>query len=264
MSDDVRRFAGKVAIVTGAAGGIGAALAAELVAGGARVVAVDLGEIASPPAGAVALAGDVGDTGVIEETIALAESQFGPVDMYFANAGVMGSSGIGTEEEWELGLGVNFHAHVRAARLLVPGWVERGSGHFVPTASAAGLLTQVGSAIYSVSKHAAESFAEWLSVTYGDQGVGVTCLCPMGVDTPLVRTAEASSDPAERRAIRAVTASGAVLRADDVARQTLDAVAKGEFLVLPHPEVRAMWVNRAKDTDRWLSGMRRMQAGLGD
>lgn len=262
MDDVAGHLDGKVAIVTGAASGIGAALVSQLAGHGARVVAVDRAENSGPPPGVLALSGDVSDSDVIARSIELAETEFGPVDMYFANAGVMGGADIGSEDEWATGMDVNFYAHVRAARLLVPGWAERGSGHFVSTASAAGLLTQVGAAVYSATKHAAEAFAEWLSVTYGDSGVGVTCLCPMGVDTALVRDGAASADPRARAAIRAVTSAGAVLSSDDVARQTLAAVAAGEFLVLPHPEVRDMWQGRAGDTQRWISGMRRYQAAV--
>lgn len=257
-------FRGKVAVVTGAASGIGAALVAELAGAGARVVAVDLAAIEGAPDGVEVLAGDVSDSDVIRAAIRRAEERFGPVDLYVANAGVMGGPDIGDEEQWAAGMDVNLYAHVRAARELVPGWLERGGGHFVVTASAAGLLTQIGSAIYSTSKHAAVAFSEWLSVTYGDRGIDVTCLAPMGVDTALVRDGAASEDPRERRAIRAVTSAGQVLSAPDVARRTLAAVAAREFLVLPHPEVRAMWQKRAADTDRWIRGMRRVQAGLAD
>lgn len=262
MDDVARHFDGKVAIVTGAASGIGAALTAQLAANGARVVAVDVAEISGTPDCVATLAGDVSDSDVIQRAITLAETEFGPVDVYFANAGVMGGADLGTEDEWAFGMDVNFHAHVRAARALLPGWLERGEGYFVSTASAAGLLTQVGSAVYSASKHAAEAFAEWLSVTYGDRGIGVSCLCPMGVDTALVRDGAASEDSRARAAIKAVTSAGAVLSADDVARQTLEAVAADEFLVLPHPEVRDMWTGRAADTGRWLRGMRRINAAL--
>lgn len=264
MNDAGRHFDGKAAIVTGAASGIGAALVSQLAEYGARVVAVDRAEISGPPDGVVSLVGDVSDSAVIHRAIALAETEFGPVDLYFANAGVMGGADIGSEDEWATGMDVNFYAHVRAARELVPGWVERGGGHFVSTASAAGLLTQVGSAIYSATKHAAEAFAEWLSVTYGSRGVDVTCLCPMGVDTALVREGAASEDPRARTAIKAVTSAGEVLSAEDVARQTLAAVAAREFLVLPHARVRDMWVNRAGDTQRWIRGMQRYQDVLSD
>ena len=133
---------------------------------------------------AVGVGADVSDTAQIEQLIQRAESEFGPVDLYFANAGITGVSGLDvTEDEWDRSIDVNLRAHIRAAQLLVPGWIDRGEGYFVSTASAAGLLTQLGSATYSVTKHAAVGFAEWLNITYGDQGVRVSCLCPMGVNT---------------------------------------------------------------------------------
>ncbi|APE33438.1 dehydrogenase [Nocardia mangyaensis] len=263
-------IAGKVAIVTGAGAGIGAALAHRLVAGGARVVVADLdADTAAKVAGvlgadAVAVGGDVGAESVVAELIAVAEREFGPVDLYFANAGIGGGPGLdSTEEQWAAALNVNVMAHVRAARLLVPGWVERGSGYFVSTASAAGLLTQIGSAPYSVTKHAAVGFAEWLSVTYGDQGVRVSCVCPMGVDTRLLTGDLIPDDPdASALAIKAVTTAGAVLSPEDVADTVVEAMAAEHFLILPHPEVLRMYRNKGSDYDRWLAGMRRFQTML--
>ncbi|MGI9206452.1 MAG: SDR family NAD(P)-dependent oxidoreductase, partial [Rhodococcus sp. (in: high G+C Gram-positive bacteria)] len=169
---------GKVAIVTGGGGGIGGALAARLVQEGARVVVADLDADAArrvvdeiDATSAIAVGTDVSDTEAIRGLVERAEAEFGPVDLYFANAGITGPPGLGiAESAWDQVLDVNLRAHIRAANILVPGWVERGSGYFVSTASAAGLLTQIGSAAYSVTKHAAVGFAEWLSVTYGDQG----------------------------------------------------------------------------------------------
>lgn len=263
-------IAGKVAIVTGAGAGIGAALAQRLVTGGARVVVADLdADSAAKVAGelgenAVAVGGDVADEQVVAALIEAAERAFGPVDLYFANAGIGGGPGLdSTEEQWAAAIEVNVMAHVRAARLLVPGWVERGSGYFVSTASAAGLLTQIGSAPYSVTKHAAVGFAEWLSVTYGDQGVGVSCLCPMGVDTRLLSGDLIPENPeAAALAIKAVKTAGAVLSPEEVAETVVEAVAAGHFLILPHPEVLQMYRNKGADYDRWLSGMRRFQAML--
>ncbi|MFT4201329.1 SDR family oxidoreductase [Gordonia sp. (in: high G+C Gram-positive bacteria)] len=260
---------GRVAIVTGAASGIGAALSAELVARGARVVVADLDETATartaarlPEGSAVAVAGDTSDPAVIEAQIAAAERAFGPVDLYFANAGIAGAAGLAaTDEDWARALDVNLLAHVRAARALVPGWVERGSGHFVTTASAAGLLSQIGSATYSTTKHAAVGFAEWLSLTYGDDGVGVSCVCPMGVDTALLRPDRPVSD-AEALMLHTVESAGEVLDPADVAVMVLDAVAADRFLVLPHPEVLEMYRGKGADYGRWLAGMRRLQRGM--
>ncbi|MFE3544988.1 SDR family oxidoreductase [Nocardia sp. NPDC059177] len=263
-------IAGKVAIVTGAGGGIGAGLARRLVAGGARVVVADLDADAAAKvaeelgAQAIAVGGDVTDRLVIAELIAAAELEFGPVDLYFANAGIGGGPGLdSTEAQWSAALEVNVLAHVRAAELLVPGWVERGSGYFVSTASAAGLLTQIGSAPYSVTKHAAVGFAEWLSVTYGDQGVRVSCLCPMGVDTRLLTGELIPDDPdASALAIKAVKTAGKVLSTEEVAETVVAAMAAEHFLILPHPEVLEMYRHKGADYDRWISGMRRFQAML--
>ncbi|UGT53729.1 SDR family oxidoreductase [Nocardia asteroides] len=261
-------IAGKVAIVTGAGAGIGAALARRLVDGGARVVVADLdADNAAKVAdelGAIAVGGDVADEAVIRTLIETAEREYGPVDLYFANAGIGGGPGLdSTEDQWSAAIDVNVMAHVRAARLLVPGWVERGSGYFVTTASAAGLLTQIGSAPYSVTKHAAVGFAEWLSMTYGDQGVRVSCLCPMGVDTRLLSGDLIPDAPeAAALAIKAVTTAGKVLSPEEVADTVVAAMAAEHFLILPHPEVLEMYRHKGADYDRWLSGMRRFQAML--
>ncbi|WP_181720980.1 SDR family oxidoreductase [Nocardia gipuzkoensis] len=264
-------ISGKVAIVTGAGAGIGAALAGRLVAAGARVVladldaasAADVAESLGPEA--VAVGGDVADEAVIRATIDRAEAEFGPVDLYFANAGIGGGAGLdSTDQQWAAALEVNVLAHVRAARLLVPGWLERGGGYFVGTASAAGLLTQLGSAPYAVSKHAAVGFAEWLSVTYGDRGIRVSCVCPMGVDTRLLHGGLVPPEHAAEAelAVKAVTSAGAVLAPDEVADIVLAGVAEEHFLILPHPEVLKMYRHKGSDYDRWIDGMRRFQAAL--
>ena len=264
---------GKVAIVTGAGGGIGAALAEAAVEAGARVVLADLkadgleavaGRINAQYSGAaIAVAGDVSDSEHIAKLIASAKENFGPVDVYFANAGVGGGMNLeASEAEWDLAHQVNVMAHVRAATQLIPEWVERQTGYFVSTASAAGLLTQIGSATYSVSKHAAVAFAEWLSVTYGDQGVKVSCLCPMGVNTNMLTGGNESTDAVAQQAARAVTDAGQVLEPEDVAQIVLAAMVEETFLILPHREVLMFWQRKSGDYDRWLSGMRRYQASL--
>lgn len=269
---------GTVAIVTGAGGGIGAAIARALVAAGGRVVLTDIDaapvmavadrinadRINSESAdGAVALAGDASSAEHIESAVRLAEDRFGPVDLYFANAGVSGAPGLdASDADWSRTLDINLLAHVRAARRLVPEWLERGGGYFVGTASAAGLLTQLGSATYSVTKHAAVGFAEWLAATYGDQGVRVSCLCPMGVDTQLLRPATAPADGDEQLMQRAVETAGAVLTADAVADTVLAALADERFLILPHPEVLEMYRHKGADYDRWLHGMQRFRRSL--
>ena len=149
-------------------------------------------------------------------------------------------------------------AHVRAAQQLVPGWVERGRGYFVSTASAAGLLTQIGSSTYATTKHAALAFAEWLAVSYGDKGVGVSCLCPMGVDTNLLT----ETGGASRVAQRAVTESGPVLTPAQVADDVMRAIENETFLVLPHANVLDMYRAKGADYDRWIRGMQRFGAHL--
>ena len=253
----------QVAVVTGGASGIGRALAWRFAEEGARgVVVADLDaagaervarEIGAP---AVGVGCDVSDEAQVAALIDRAESDLGPVDLFCANAGVGG--GIGMDEGWEAAIGVNVMAHVHAARRLVPGWLERGRGYFLATASAAGLLTQIGSAPYAVSKHAAVAFAEWLSVTYGERGVGVSCLCPMGVRTPMLT----AGDEQARSATAVVSAAGALIEPEEVADAVVDALREERFLVLPHPEVLTFFQRKASDYDRWLAGMRRLQASL--
>lgn len=259
--------------MTGGGNGIGEAIAEKIAAEGARVVVADIdGPAAEQVAerinktrdgSAVAAAGDVCSEEFIRELISLAERDFGPVDFYFANAGMTGQRGLDASEDvWDRVIDVNVRAHVRAARLLIPGWLERGSGYFVATASAAGLLTQIGSPVYSVTKHAAVGFAEWLSVTYGNRGIRVSCVCPMGVDTKLLRGGRAATDPSRSTASRAVTSAGDVLAPAQVADDVLEGIADERFLILPHPEVLEMFQHKGADYDRWLRGMRRYQDRL--
>lgn len=263
------RLKDSVAIVTGAGSGIGRALAQRVAAeGAAGVVAADLNE-----AGAVETAEQIGDRALAarcdvsseEQHRALierAEAEFGPVDFFFANAGVA----IGTDEQtpdevWDRALDVNVRAHIIAARLLVPGWLQRGRGCFVATASAAGLLTQIGSAPYAVSKHAAVAFAEWLSVTYGDRGIHVSCLCPQGVDTPMLQ-APPDAGPIATAAADAVRAAGDVLAPEEVAEAVIRGLDEERFLILPHPVVREYFQRKSSDYDRWLAGMRRLRRAV--
>ncbi|BCI52049.1 dehydrogenase [Mycolicibacterium litorale] len=254
-----------VVAITGAGSGIGRALAESFAAAGARLVLGDVDD-----AGLAATADRLAATGAAVTALHadassaddIAAMTAEPVDVFVANAGVMGAPGLGTEADWDRILDVNLRAHVRAARVLMPQWQARGRGHFVAVASAAGLLTQIGAAGYAVSKHAAVGFAEWLAVTYGDDGIGVTCVCPMGVDTALLSTILDSTDPAVRLGADSVVGAGAVLSAHDVAEQTVAAVRDGRFLVLPHTEVRDMLAGKVADHDRWIAGMRRFQRSL--
>jgi NAD(P)-dependent dehydrogenase (short-subunit alcohol dehydrogenase family) len=267
------KVAQKVAIVTGGGGGIGGALALRLAQEGARVVVADLDLdaaravaqeiIRGRPGASVAAAGNASESTHIQNLIQLAEREFGFVDLYFANAGISVEGGIDLDElAWDRSIDVNLRAHIRAAQLLVPRWIERGGGYFVSTASAAGLLTQFGSAPYTVTKHAAVGFAEWLSITYGDQGVLVSCLCPMGVNTRMLFPGEQSGDEQNGLITRMVTGSDDVLEPATVADVVLAAIDEERFLILPHPSVLRMFSQKASDYDRWLRGMRRYRSRL--
>ncbi|MGZ5369248.1 SDR family oxidoreductase [Aeromicrobium sp.] len=265
---------GKTAIVTGAGAGIGAAIAQRLVENGASVTVSDINaETAGSTAArlneiragsAIGVGSDAADETALRALIAQAEVAFGPVVFYFANAGVGLGGGLEAEDQaWETAWNVNVMAHVRAARLLVPGWVEKGEGYFFSTASAAGLLTQIGSPTYATSKHAAVGFAEWLRVTYGDRGVRVSCLCPMGVNTALLNAGDDSDEETSRIAAAAVKTSGAVLEPLDVGDMVIDAIGDERFLVLPHPEVLGFYRRKGADYERWIDGMQRYRVSLG-
>ena len=262
------RIDGSVALVTGAGSGIGRSIAAALASAGASVVAGDIdGDSAAETAaliGGVGVVADAATTEGIATLLDAARRRLGPVDIYVANAGIAGQPGLGDDEDaWDRIIDINLRAHIRAAKALVPEWLERGGGYFVAVASAAGLLTQLGAAPYSVSKHGAVGFAEWLAITYGDSGIGVSCVCPMGVDTPLLRSMSESSDAQTRTAGAAVTGAGAVIDPDTVADLVIRAVRDGTFLVLPHPEVLDMYRQKGADYDRWIAGMRRYRRSLG-
>src|SRR4051812_13105693 len=258
---------GRVVIVTGAARGIGRALALRAAAeGAAGVVAADLDgegaertaqEIEGAGARALGLGADVSRDDDVDVLVTRAEQAFGPVDVFFANAGVaVGTDPVATDDAtWDLAFAVNIRAHVVAARRLLPGWLERGEGYFVATASAAGLVTQIGSAPYAVTKHAAVAFAEWLSVTYGDRGLRVSCLCPMGVNTAMLHPEGVEDNVASAT----VTSAGAVLEPEDVADVVVDTLRDERFLILPHPEVLTFFQRKSSDYDRWIAGMRRLQ-----
>lgn len=265
---------GRVAVVTGGAGGIGAALAQRLLEHGSSVVVTDLDDVrvkdvverldAVAPGRVAGVAGDCADEEDIRRVLDLAAERFGPVDLYAANAGVGLGQGLeATEAEWDTSIDVNVRSHVRAARLLVPAWLERGEGYFLSTASAAGLVTQIGSATYSVTKHAAVAFSEWLSVTYGSRGIAVSCLCPMGVNTDMLNGGAESDDETARRGAKAVTEAGGVLEPLEVADIVLEGIDAERFLILPHPEVLEYFRRKGSDYDRWIAGMRRYQESLG-
>jgi NAD(P)-dependent dehydrogenase (short-subunit alcohol dehydrogenase family) len=242
-------------VVTGGGGGIGRAIARRLAADGARVVVNDLDPAAAHAVaaeiGGLAAPGDAGTERGVDELIAAATGFLGEIDVYCSNAGTGAGTGPETPDDlWQRAWEVNTMAHVRAARALLPGWLARGSGTFVVTASAAGLLTMLGAAPYSVTKHAAVGFAEWLAATYAHRGLTVHCICPQGVRTEMLANSGRAGD---------VVLAAAAIEPERVADALVAALAAGSFLVLPHPEVRDYYVNRATDTDRWLRGMSRLQ-----
>ena len=260
----------KVVVVTGAASGIGRGLARRFAAEGARaVVAVDFDEAGARVAGrraGVPIAGDgqrwpLGLDGptcrsrptwwpVIERT----EAELGPIDLFCSNAGILAIGGAELpDDEWRRIIDVNLMAHVYAARHLVPRMIERGGGYLLNTCSAAGLLTQIGSAPYSVTKHAAVGFAEWLAVTYGDRGLKVSALCPQAVESKMTVGVEGGG----------VAGVDGMLTPEQVAEAVIEGLADERFLILPHPEVIDYFRRKASDYDRWLAGMRRLQARFG-
>jgi hypothetical protein len=249
---------GRHVVVTGAAGGIGSALARRFHAAGARLTLTDLAGadgVAAELDGAISVAADMTDEPSIVRMIDAAEAEHGPIDLYFANAGVaVGADPMDDEALWELAFDVNIHAHRWAARRLLPDWLERGEGYFCSTASAAGLLAQIGSAPYSVTKHAAVAFAEWLSLTYGNRGLRVSCLCPQGVNTNMLNSGDELGDGGA-----VVKSVGAVLEPADVADTVYEAIVDERFLILPHPEVADYLRLKATEPERWLAGMRKLQ-----
>ena len=255
--------AGKVVVVTGGASGIGRALVYRFADEGAKgIVVADLDQegatdVATDLDNAIAIACDVADPAHADVLISAAEQSFGPVDLFCANAGVAVGVDLASPADWDLAFNVNVRAHIAAAQRLLPGWLERGSGYFLATASAAGIASQIGSAPYAVTKHSAVAFAEWLSITYGARGVGVSCLCPMGVNTPLLKDGLGGEDGL---GFRVVAAAAQILEPDDVADAVIEGLEAERFLILPHPEVLEFFQRKAADYDRWLSGMRRLQA----
>src|SRR5215469_16318080 len=247
----------KVVVVTGGANGIGRALCRAFAATGARAVVVaDLDEqgakrVADEIKG-TAVATNVSKEADIQHLVEQTTRQFGQIDVFCSNAGVGVQGGPdASDAEWQKSWEVNVMAHIYAARAVLPQMLERKEGYLVQTVSAAGLLTQIGSAPYSVSKHAAMSFAEWLSITYGDQGLRVSALCPMGVKTQMLARAEFSGG-----AFLLETA----IEPDQVADEVIKVIGEEKFLILPHPDVARFFQQKASDYDRWLRGMRRLQA----
>jgi NAD(P)-dependent dehydrogenase (short-subunit alcohol dehydrogenase family) len=250
-------------VVTGGGNGIGAALARALASRGARVVIADVDgdsvhsvvrQITAAGGNATAVVGDAASEAGVAELVRTARCQLGAIDAWFANAGIDRGRGLNALEcDWDLSLQVNVLAHVRAARLLVPDWVTAGRGRFVVTASAAGILTMLDAPVYSVTKHAAVAFAEWLSATYRHRGVVVQAICPQGVRT---RMLDQIGD------VKDLLTHDAALTAEQVADAALAALTGDRFLVLPHPQVGKYYTARATDTDAWLAAMNKLQQRL--
>ncbi|CAN5683522.1 SDR family oxidoreductase [soil metagenome] len=253
----------RVAVVTGGAKGIGFALAQAFLGEGARAVVVaDLvqGDVDAAVARlaerASGVAVDVSSSEGVAALVSGVEREIGPIDLFVSNAGIGTGAGVeASDEQWDRIWRVNVLAHVHAARAVLPSMLARGEGYLLSTASAAGLLTQIGDLPYSVTKHAAVSVAEWLAVTYGDQGITVSCLCPQGVNTDLLTGGMGGSS------VQTVVAQG-LLEPEAVAQAVVAGLAAERFLILPHPEVAEYYQRRASDPDRWLAGMTRLQARI--
>jgi NAD(P)-dependent dehydrogenase (short-subunit alcohol dehydrogenase family) len=262
------RLSGRHVVVTGGGGGIGGALSQRLAQEGARAVVVADRDLAAAEAvarlfGGMAVQFDAASESSVQALIAQATAANGPIDIFISNAGVPGGMG-GPEtpdETWQEAWQVNVMAHVWAARALLGEMVDRDEGYLINTASAAGLLTQVSSLVYSVTKHAAVSLAEWLAIEYADTGIRVSCICPQGVRTPMLDLA--MEEPAGAAAL----AAGGLIDPEEVAEAVVQGIADERLLILPHAEVAHHMALKGADPERWISGMQRLvrnaRAGAG-
>jgi len=263
-----------IAVVTGGGHGIGRALCRRLAQDNIKVVVADLDENAAQTVAAefdgVAVAVDVGSEESMTKMIDSVEDGVGPIDMFFSNAGVVfgdGKSGsasadgvlVPVEDRWDISWRVNVMAHVYAARILVPRMVKRGGGYLVSTASAAGLLSSIGDAAYSVTKHAAVGFAEALAIRHGDEGIKVSMVCPQAVAT---RMLDLAVGPGAAENVFGGADLDGIMTPEQVADCVIDGVANGQFLIVPHPEVLGYFQRKASDYDRWIGGMRRFRRKL--
>lgn len=255
----------KTIVVTGAASGIGAAIAKQFAAAGGRVVVADLDAEASAETAlefnGFGVACDVTDEQQIKALVSATEAHFGPIDLFCSNAGIcVGEPSLATSAsnaDWQLCWELHVMAHVYAARAVLPSMIERGGGYFVQIASAAGLLSQIGDAAYSATKHAAVGFAESLAITHGDDGIKVSVVCPSYVATPMLGygITESGASPAM---------GPGLISAQDVAAAVLDGVANDRFMVLPHPQVEKFHQAKAGNYDRWIGGMRNLRTKIVD
>ncbi len=249
----------KVVVITGGGSGIGAAMAHRFAQEKAKAIVVADLNLENAERVAEAIGGiphkvDVANEADIVRLIEATEKDVGPIDLFCSNAGIGLGRGLeASNEEWDTILGVNLMAHVYAARHLVPRMAARGGGYLLNTASAAGLLSQIGSVTYAVTKHAAVSLAEWISITHGAEGIKVSVLCPQAVDTPMIAGTEAGG----------VAGVDGIMSPEQVADVVVEGLAEEKFLILPHPSVREYIQRKAGDYDRWLGGMRKLQARYG-
>jgi NAD(P)-dependent dehydrogenase (short-subunit alcohol dehydrogenase family) len=250
---------GRVAIITGAASGIGAACARSFAQRGARVVVADTNAtgaaVVADEVQGLAIECDVSDEAAVNSLVAQTERELGPVDVFFSNAAVAsGGDPLQTSiDTWNQQWQINVMAHVFAVRAVLPAMLERGEGYLLHTASMAGILTSHGNATYAATKHAVVGFAEWLSITYHDTGVRVSLLAPLGVRTPMLgNTASAFAQ----------SAVGPIKEPEEVAQQVLDAIIEERFLILTDPIAQTWMERKTNDPERWLNGMRRMQAKI--
>jgi NAD(P)-dependent dehydrogenase (short-subunit alcohol dehydrogenase family) len=246
-------------VVTGGAGGIGSALARRIAAEGARAVVVadrdaDGAARVAEEIGGVGVELDAGSEASIRSLIEQAGAQNGPIDVFISNAGVPGALGgpEAPDDTFDEAWRVNVMAHVWASRALLPEMLERGEGYLVNTASAAGLLTQVSSLVYSVTKHAVVALAEWMAIEYGDAGVRVSCICPQGVRTPMLVLAM------EDAAGAAALTAGGLIEPEDVAEAVVAGLREERLLILPHENVAGFLAMKGSEPERWLKGMRRL------
>ena len=258
--------AGKIVVVTGAANGIGKALAERFAAEGAELVAVvDLEEenarVVADAIGGRAFGVNVRDESQIQAMVAELETEFGRIDLFCSNAGIIagdGPSGMATGADngvWSAMWDIHVMAHVYAARACLPGMVKRGEGYFLNTVSAAGLLNQIGDTAYSTTKHAAVGFAESLAITHGDEGIGVSMLCPQAVDTRMIKQIGDGDGGS--------AAVDGVLTPEQVAESVVQGLRNGLFMILPHEQVESYRQHKARDYGRWIGGMRKLRRTMG-
>ena len=248
----------KIVVVTGAANGIGRAMAVRFAKENAKaVICADLDENgANETARQINGIGkklDVSDPSAIADLIEQTENDIGPIDLFCSNAGILMAGGVEVpDDQWQKIWDVNLMSHVWAARYLVPRMAARGGGYLLNTSSAAGLLNQVGSAPYGVTKHAAVGLAEWIAMSYGDRGIKVSLLCPQAVSTEMIRGFEEH-----------VASIDGVIKPEDVAEACVQGIRDEQFLILPHPKVSTYIKNKAENYERWIGGMRKLNRQFG-